>query len=634
MRKYLYSKMNSSVIRIFVFISIFLVTPFAWGDFLISIGDYFHIVYPTKQMSLWMYSWDHQALFGGANPNNVCAIFPFLSFLSFLEYLKVSAQLSERIWIISVFCFQFFSIYYLFDSLNLKSKNVKFVSSILYVINPVNLIFLLTPPISIGIALVPLTLGLLINGIQKKSAGYFLIIIIISFVNSYTAVNPSVFFAIWFPFVFYVVLNFFRIKKSHLFLLILGLLLTNIYWIFNVIIIAENVKFDNRTSWASWTSSLSSFLNMFRFQGFWAWDKKSFGSMLVLSKSFYDSPLLIFISFCLTSSAFFIFLNNKGLSKSQKSNLYIFTLLFLVSFFIAKGMHEPFSFLNLFAYNYIPFFSMFRTPWTKFMPIAVFSLIVLFCYSGEFIEKKVLSRGNKQGKDGLGVFTMMLLVLILVFCGPFFICQMFPADRGNFPGGRVKIPDYWYEAAAAINNNQADIGRILLLPENYFYQVHYFWPKDGYYGVDPANHLIFKPLISGSIGGFVANNSTGFTSVLYKEISSATGSTFINFLRMANVEYILFRDDLDWTHVGTRENFKDWQPLKVESKVKNFGFNLEENFGMTKSEKHVNNTYFKSMFFKKYPCREGGSVLRLYKVNNNDYLPKIYGLSPDSSGMH
>lgn len=516
--------------------------------------------------------------------------------------------------------------YYLLTSLDIKSKNAKFISSILYVINPVSMIFLITPPIAIGVALMPLVLGFLINGITKKSRIYFILIIIVSFISSYTAVNPAVFAAIWFPFIFYVVLNFSKIKKSHLFLLFSGILLVNIYWILNIISIAKDVGFEHSMSWTTWTTANSSFLNMFRFQGFWAWNAKAFGSYLFPQKVFYENPVIIFISFCITSFAFLIFLNIKGLSRAKRSNLYVITLLFLISMFIAKGLHEPLSFLNKFAYKNIPFFWIFRSPWEKFIPVVVFSLIILFCYSSEFIEERFLIGGNRHEKTDLKLrlFKVIPFLLIFVFGGPYFTGAGLPVDRGNFPGGRVEIPDYWYKAAEVINN-QIGGGRILLLPENPFYQMHYFWPKDGYYGTDPTAFFIFKPLISISPGGgFMKNTSSEFLKVLYEKIANGEGSDLIPYLRMANVKYVLHRNDLDWTHLGENKNDALSEPKRIEKTIKKLPVHSKKSFGVIRVENNKLDQYFEQVIVKKYPYMANREALSLYELDDKYFLPQIY----------
>lgn len=614
-----------SLIHIIIFILIFLVTPFLWGPFLISGGDVFPIVYPFKQILYWASSWDYQNSLGSPSSNNVCAILPFLSFSAFLEALNIPPQLIQRIWIIFIMISQFISMYYFLGRIGILSKNARFVSALLYVLNPVNGYLLTAYPIAVAAILMPLSLGLLIDGIGKNSKRYFVILIIVSFIFSYVAVNPGVFIAAWIPLFAYIFVNFLDIKKLLIFIFLVGFFLINLYWVLNLFNLSGDISMERGISWVFWTTRESTFLNLFRFKGEWAWNAKAFDSSLVPYKTFYDIPGIIIISFLLTIISFSIFLNNKQLDKFKKKNLLTFAMLFLIILFIIKGLNDPLSGINRFAYESIPFFWIFRTPWSKLMPVAVFSFMVLFCYAIEAIERNILEITHNRRKIlSLKIFSLTILMVVIIFGIPYFSGKIFSADRGYFPGNRIIIPEYWFEAARYVDNKDME-GKILLLPENPFYQMHYFWPKDGYYGIDPIPHFIFKRIVSRTPGGgFVeVRHSSELIKLLYKTIADSDDKS-IDLLRMANIEYIFHRNDLDWTHIGSNRNSTIWEPAKIKRTINELPFTLEKNFGKIKSNLIETDQYFKESILRFYPYMEEKTALDLYKIQDNYFLPQIY----------
>ena len=619
-------KIGSQVFYVTIVIVVFIVIPFLWGSFLISGGDYFHIFFPSEQISQWLYTWDYQNLLGLPSANNSCAIFPFLLFLSIFEFLGFTPELIERFWFIFILLLQFFSMYYLLTSLDIRSKNAKLISSMFYAINPVSTLFLMTPPIALGIALMALILGLLIRGMKTKSIIYFIAIINISFICSYIAVNTAVFVAVWIPTIFYIVINFSKIKKIHLLTLFFGVLIANVYWIFNILIniVGGDVVLERSISWVTWTSSNSSILNMLRFQGFWAWNTESFGSLTFPYKVFYDHPAMMFIGFCIIIIAFSVYINVRKFSREKKRNIHIFAVLFLLSLLIAKGMHEPLSSLNQFAYENIPLFWMFRSPWSKVMPVVIFSFIILFCYSIDYFEKRILLIHNAKIKAfSIKTASLVLLLLIFSFSIPYFTGDIFSGDRGNYPGVRIKVPDYWFEASDFINNKLAS-GRVLLLPPNPFYQMHYFWPGDGYYGIDPTSYLIFKPLVLRSPGGgFLGNSTSGFLESLYYKMAHGTKDELIDYFKKANIKYILHRNDLDWTHIGEKNSDIFLEQEIVEKRIKDIPLKLIKSFGTIDTENNSSDQYFTQNIVKRYHYMDGRQALDLYELDEKYFKPKI-----------
>lgn len=614
-----------SITRSVIVIVVFFIIPFSWGSFMISGGDYFHYVYPSKQISSWLYLWDYQHLLGSPSPNNACALFPFLSFLATLEFFRITPQLCERIWIVFILFAQYWSMYYLLGQLDIKSKNAKFVSSIFYVINPATTLFLTTIPSAIQFVVMPLSVGLLIDGIAKKRSIYFVLLVIVSFLSSNMALNPAVLIAAWIPFIYYLVIKIPRIKISNVIVLFIGFLSVNAYWIVNLFTLKGNVELEQGVSWTAWTSANSSLLNILRFQGFWAWGEKAFNSPYFPYAVFYNNKAILAIWFCIIAITFFGFFNFNAMSKSNRSNLNIFVILFLLSSLAAKGLHEPLASLNIFVYEHVPFSWMFRTPWPKFMPIVVLALIVNFSYSCEAIEKRIINNRKSQSRNlYLRIMSLFVLLLVFIFNVPYFTGAIFPGDRGNYPGIRVKNPNYWNSAAVFANSKQ-DNCRILLLPENPFYQVHYFWPGDGYYGIDPAPHYIFKPLVFRTPGGgFTKSDSSEFIDLLYEEVKREGKSSLASYMKMANIGYILHRNDFDWTQLGEIEGELLSEPKNTENIIDKLSIKSKSTFGRIRIKDNRLDQYFSQNILRAYPYMKNREALSIYGLDTKDIIPQIY----------
>jgi hypothetical protein len=144
----------------------------------------------------------------------------------------------------------------------------------------------------------------------------------------------------------------------------------------------------------------------------------------------------------------------------------------------------------------------------------------------------------------------------------------------------VKIPSYWYEAAAYINQKEGDF-RVLITPANTFYLVGYNWK---FYGVDfiPLK-LIEKPTIQIEFGPYFINPAYNkLVKELYLELYKYTtainnnntteidviGTRLTMLADFLNVRYILHRNDISANYDTQSENFqssRDYSPyIKLE----------------------------------------------------------------------
>ena len=294
----------------------------------------------------------------------------------------------------------------------------------------------------------------------------------------------------------------------------------------------------NPTSW-SWTHNRASFLNLFWLNGIWSWRPEYF--------PFYDSysnpilTVLTFIPFLLATVAL--------LFKSEKSRFNTYLMLFILIFiFLAKGLHEPLSQLNLFLYTYIPGMLMFREPVSKFTMAMMSFLALLVGYAVDHIANMKIGKINP---------TSLTKTLTTTFFITTFIIAVYPivtnpieTKTEQLPfSSYIKIPDYWYQAVDWLDNQQ-DNYKILITPPDDHYMMPYTW---GYYGTDQfLERLIQKPIISNyyTYSYKINPNTTLTLQQLYNSIKYNKTTEFKAFLDLLNIKYILQRNDIYWNFTG------------------------------------------------------------------------------------
>ena len=399
-------------------------------------------------------------------------------------------------------------------------------------------------------AFLPLLLALFIRVLTRqqtvfKSAFYFAVTFsIVASVAGINLANIALVMISLASILLYYML--FERKSLGLFIKNIGILsvmtvLLSIWWIipiFNHYLFSPSTQFQpevNVVIW-SWTHVRASFLNLFWLNGGWGWRPEYSPHFNTYSANPLLSSLM-FVPFFLGSIALLF----KG--TKQRINLYLM-LMILVFAFLAKGLHEPFGFVNLFLYNHIPYMNMFREPVSKFTLIMIPFLALLIGYSTDRIAK--VPKHKVQA-------WLVVICIVLVFSVSAFPMFMNPIENKTelIPYSTyVNVPQYWYEANEWFNRNAGDY-RILITPIDDYYQVSYSW---GYYGSDQfIERLIQKPTINPTfIYAYKVNPNT---AVLMNQLRDAIKynrtQEFETIMRLLSVKYILQRNDLAYEDMAS-----------------------------------------------------------------------------------
>ncbi|SNQ59715.1 membrane hypothetical protein [Candidatus Methanoperedens nitroreducens] len=495
------------------------------------------------------------------------------------------------------------SIYLLSTTIYENQKITAVIASIFYMFNFYRMNYSVYQEVSWNLVFLPLLLAFyvrIINNLKKneKTAKNIIGFAIVSTImSSFSSTNPtlllSILIAFGIIFVYYIIVeNGIRIKiiKNLASLSILCFLI-NIWWIIPFIISLISTK---TTSEMGFTTSIigyssmhvrSSFLNLFWLNGMWWWTP-----YYVSYFDAYSNPALKLLVFIPALIAFLglLFRNNY-----RKINTY-FGSVVLVLMFLAKGLHPPLENINFFLYNYVPGSFAFREPFPKFYLILIIFLALLVGSSCNSIVNMIRKTEFKHKNAASNLFVTFIAISFMISTFPLITGQILDTGPPDFRFSfYFQIPDYWYQTSNYINNNIED-SRILITPDDDFYQMPYKW---GYYGADVLpSRLITKPTLQQQYGYIINSNYKGIITVAYGGIRNNSVTEFNNMLALMNVRYIVQRNDIWW----------DWDSRNIISPgdIKSF-FSSQKNIQLENSFGEID----------------------VYRVSNITYLPHIYTAS-------
>jgi 2-polyprenyl-3-methyl-5-hydroxy-6-metoxy-1,4-benzoquinol methylase len=296
----------------------------------------------------------------------------------------------------------------------------------------------------------------------------------------------------------------------------------------------------NVNSW-SWSHQRASLLNLLSLNAGWGWRAEYTPYYQTYSENMVLTVLMIVPFFFACSALLF--------KQRRKTSLYLL-LVILLLIFLAKGLHEPLSSVNLFLYTSIPYMSMFREPVSKFTLVALPFLALLIGYAA---SKTVTLVSSRFHRNPFFSDRLLSVCLVLVLVSPILplISNPLETRTQQIPySSYVQVPQYWHDANDWLNNQTGDF-RVLLTPPNDYYQMPYVW---GYYGTDSLiEKLIEKPVVSTAYVYSYKTNPNMMSLINHLKdivINNKTGE-FESFLSIQNIKYIIQRNDLNHTYLAS-----------------------------------------------------------------------------------
>jgi len=302
-------------------------------------------------------------------------------------------------------------------------------------------------------------------------------------------------------------------------------------------------SFSSALDWR-WVDARATLLNLVSMQAFWAWPRAEYYP--------WARPYLHgFLHASLYFPAFFALI---GLLLSPyRKRTAALTAITLTCLFLAKGTQPPLGWLNAFLYSHMPGFWLFRDPQVEAnipLYLCVFTLAAVGIDEVSRHLFVVLHRGRLRKFQHWNLaFLDFLMVAAMCASGWAIVSGSFIPSKWLLGKASmvIRLPSYWYGATAFLNKQTGD-SRVLILPNDDYYQMPYTW---GYYGADAlAQALLHRPVVSLapiSSGYLSANtNLLNFQARLLADIRTKPNMPIASALRPLGIGWILQRDDVAW----------------------------------------------------------------------------------------
>ncbi|MEW6408078.1 MAG: hypothetical protein AB1465_05305 [Patescibacteria group bacterium] len=321
--------------------------------------------------------------------------------------------------------------------------------------------------------------------------------------------------------------------------------------------------------------------NIFRFLFDWTINPGSYSNQdtfyaFTLSKIGTFSTFLLWIVIILIP----LIIKNKLNNNKILIAIYIFILL---SFFLTKGTNNPLGSLNLFLYEKVPFFGIFRTPGNKFALLILLSISLLIILSLNIIK-------NKK-------FTILVGILICLQTFTFFIYH--PLFTPHYPSNNVAIPPKEYKDVINLINSDKNEGSVLFFP-GYIFAYFDFKTQQKYAGRDILGRFLNRPVIY-SDGAMEALFQKEYSRLVYNFDPTTVGSKSIRF--------IIIRNDFD-------------------AKAYKLNYSINTKLNILKNNPAYSNIY-NSQLLSVFKLNE--NYYKNYitiKKNNKEIVPNFYKVSP------
>ncbi len=571
-----------------LFIFIISLTPLLWfkPGMLITGTDVDFPVFPTERFIERTYTWYSKILSGTDRSNNTASL-PYIGTSAVYEQLGFSLINVEKLTFITWLLLSGLGMYFLI-SIVLYDKEgdwvqvAKVLSPVLYMVNYYNVFIWVRLQLAITtLFLFPVFFGLLIGVIQKKIPIPLAVLIlsISTFISGPIGIQPPLIFAMFSAFILYTLIysflqllnrNYKEIARSFLILFLLSFVffLSSAYWSFTLLSFIFNAGYSDASvgsaiysvdSLLNWTSSVTGFLNVFRFFGdvpwFDGWGGESYSPEFL---PYTQNIVLILFSFALPVLVFIPLFTKKF---KRNFNIRFFTLLALIGLFLSKGTHEPFGFVFEWMIKNVPFFWIHRAPWQKFTIITSLSFAVLGGISLSYVyEKAIIKVKVKKKLQSFYsyLFIAAIIFLILGYNYVFVLGSMFPGKEGEDGfhqkfdlGFHHEIPEYIFDTREFLLQD-SDSFKILSLPEDRTNV--YDW---GYAGsTDIASVVLTKDMLSPQYGeGFAPNQHVEkIHSKTIEYLYKGSQNNIADYLGFLNIKYILLRNDFRYDFFGDTDS--------------------------------------------------------------------------------
>jgi hypothetical protein len=458
------------------------------ADLIVWAGDLLIPANPLYAFYYNLYAWDIRL---GA-PNLTLGRQIEAALWAFFSYIGLGIADIQKLMTFFLYLVAGFSTYYLVSSLMAECKEKKAIgvfSSLLYMYNTFHIVDgVMTILLPFSWAILPLFLGLYINGIREKNLKYAFFLGLTSFILLEQFPNllwSLIGLILITTYTVFYLLSSKNIRNELLFVIKFASVSLAVTVIVNswliVLITTELTALINPTVHHLLTHyNFAQLTEILRLLGFWAF--YVYGGFYNLGYA--SNPVVVIASFMLPILAF------SAVLIRRERNIIFFALMALLAIFIAKGPNPPFGelFEYFFVNNVKPLIIVLGNNKYWIMLLALnYSVLIGTTFgivlNGVIQRLKEKKRMLSSSEIVKGVLLIFIVLSVVVSSWSLFI--------GVWPGPSYTIPNYYNEVNAWLNAQYGDF-KILVLPLPYTY-LSYEW---GYIGANPYYRLFTKPMPS------------------------------------------------------------------------------------------------------------------------------------------
>ena len=499
--------------------------PILWfgGDRLLPGGiDFMFPLEPLRSLNIHSYAYNEA--WGIDNVQLIPYLVPWDLVLSSLYLLTSNIVLSEKVFFVMIFTLPGVSMYYLLRVLVRTSFNgLMLVGPLVYMYNPyVIALWRAGEQVQLlAYGSLPLLIGLMIVGLSRKKLEYSLAVAVASLLFATSASWPPIYLTTWiFALLFvssYSILSMkvsFKRLAKFVACVLAFTTVANLWWLLPLIKFGTTTfPFDYIFSPLSTdlifqiklNASATSIQQLLRMLGMWSWFTPDYGNYHLR----FSDPIHVVAGLALPVIAC------GCIYRRKYAKLALISTVFLVlGVFMAKSVHEPFSFVNQFIYLNVPYAWMFVNNFQNFTMIIAFSISIMI---------GIVFAGELSGTLRKKLAALILVGLILYNASPVFTSEVLPEES-------FYVPTYYSDAGRYVNSQPGDFNILILPPVTYYES--YKW---GYVGPDILLYFVTKSTLTGS-HGFPLQSE--LTKLAYNETLSNPTYQFTTALYLLNVRYV------------------------------------------------------------------------------------------------
>jgi len=218
--------------------------------------------------------------------------------------------------------------------------------------------------------------------------------------------------------------------------------------------------------------------------------------------------------------------NRENISIKQWTSSKVVPLISIlfIAIFLAKGAQQPLGFIFKYLYEYVPLFSVFRTPDIRFGFLIILSICLLWVYACRYFSKLF--------------FSAALVAIALISSWPLFNGLAIRGENipGKFYDRIAEIPQDQKSLSVYINQNSLE-GLYTLPVPGADYGIFALKDEDVLIGQDLLSKQINQPFIYTATSG-------GISKAALERLNVCVNNGDLKCLSDFPIQYILFRNDL------------------------------------------------------------------------------------------